>query len=78
MIRCGITKCSDGRLDLCHFQRIRKSTNYDERPVSVAVKDKAFGAGDIEFNFQVVQIGHNVAICLPPLRRFFGVVLPRR
>ena len=43
-----------------------------------AVRDIAIGAGGVRFEFRVGQIGHSVVNGSPPLRRFFGAVLPRR
>ena len=40
------------------------------------VNDIAICAGGSEFGFQVGQNGRSIAIGSPPLRRFFGVVLP--
>ena len=34
--------------------------------------------GCLGFDFRVGQVGHSVANNLPPLRRFFRAVLPRR
>ena len=42
------------------------------------MEDIAIGAEDLEIDFRAGQIGQGVANGLPPLRRFFGVVLPRR
>ena len=38
--------------------------------------DIAIGAGGLGFDSRVGLIGHSVASGLPPLRRFFGAVLP--
>ena len=43
-----------------------------------SAEDVAIDAEDLRFNFQTGQIGHSVANGSPPLRRFFGPVLPKR
>ena len=48
------------------------------RPVEVVVKDIAIGAVGLGFDYRAVQIEYSVAYGLPPLRRFFGAVSPRR
>ena len=52
---------------------------------SVAVQRIAIGAGGLAFNSRAGQIDHSVGQSglvksngSPPLRRFFGAVLPRR
>ena len=45
--------------------------------MSLVVKDIAIDAVDQEFESQVGQIGHSVANSSAPLRRFFGVALPK-
>ena len=46
-------------------------------PVGVVVRNIAISAGSLGFDFRAGQIGHNVANGTPPLRCFFGAVLPR-
>ena len=48
------------------------------RPVGVVVKDTAGGAGGWGFDSRTGKIQHSIAIGSPPLRRFFGAVLPLR
>ena len=45
--------------------------------VSLVAKDIAIGAGGLGFDFWAGQIGHRVANDSPPLRHFFGAVLPK-
>ena len=45
---------------------------------SAVVKDVAVDAEGLGLNSQDGQIRHTVANGSPPLRRFFGAVLPRR
>ena len=45
---------------------------------SAVVNHIAIGAGGTAFDSQAGQIEHNVANGSPPLRRFFGAVLPAR
>ena len=42
------------------------------------LKDIVNGAGGLELDSRIGQIGYSVANDSPPLRRFFGAVLPRR
>ena len=51
---------------------------FPDRPVSSVVKDMTIGAGGLGFDSRVAQIGHSIDGGSPPLRRFFGAVLPRR
>ena len=48
------------------------------RPLGSVVKDMVIGTARFRFVSRVGQIGHKVNNCLPPLRRCFGVVLPKR
>ena len=48
------------------------------RPVSSVVKLVAIGAEGLGFDSGADQIGHSVANGSPPLRCFFGAVLPGR
>ena len=41
-------------------------------------QNNAICAGGLGFDSRAGQIGHSVANGSPPLRRFFGAVLPRR
>ena len=45
--------------------------------IGVVVIDIAIGAGGLGFDSRAAQIGRNVANVAPPLRGFFGAVLPR-
>ena len=46
--------------------------------IDLAVQDIAIGAGGHNFDSRAGQIGSSVANGLPPLRCFFGPILPRR
>ena len=48
------------------------------RSVGVVVKDIAVGAESSRFDSRAGRIRHSVANGRPPLRCFFGAVLPRR
>ena len=48
------------------------------RPVKVMVGDLSTGAKSNEFDSRAGQIEHSVGDDSPPLRYFFGAVLPRR
>ena len=47
-------------------------------PVSVLINGIAIDAGGRGFDSATTQIGRRVTNCSPPLRCFFGAVLPRR
>ena len=60
------------------FWLIRKFDLVFNRPISVSAVVKDIGAGSLGFDSQAGQIGHCVANYSPPLRDFFGAVLPGR
>ena len=53
-------------------------TFFCNRPVSSAGNNTTIGAGGLGFHFRVGQIRQSVANGSPPLRRFFGAMLPKR
>ena len=52
--------------------------SFSYRPVSPVVHHLSIGSKGPGSDSRAGQIGHNVGYGSPPLRRFFGVVLPRR
>ena len=46
--------------------------------IGPAFENIAVVAGGLRFDSRTDQIGHSVTYESPPMRRFFGAVLPRR